>query len=90
MEIYRKKVLNHNHISETKKWYRFKMGGGGKKIQFLFPEDTHVTKIWKSTSQKDIFKEIWVKFGRSLIASIFKTIYLFFIVYLNCICKAET
>ena len=40
--------------------YRFKMAA---KNEFSFRENSHVTRIWKTTFLKEFFNEIWLKIG---------------------------
>ena len=39
---------------------RFKIAA---KNEFSFRENSHVTKIWKTTFPKEFFNEIWLKVG---------------------------
>ena len=35
----------------------------GDQKRIFASQNSHVTKIWKTTSQMDFFKEIWLKVG---------------------------
>ena len=37
---------------------------GGQKNKFSFRENSHVTKIWKTTFPMEFFNEIWLKVGK--------------------------
>ena len=47
------------------------------KKRFLFRENSHVTKIWKTTVPKEFSNEIWLKVGEH------ECIYIFEIKYKN-------
>ena len=41
-----------------KKWY---VQDGNQNNKFSIRKNSHVTKIWKNTFQKDFFNKIWLK-----------------------------
>ena len=36
---------------------------GSQKMEFSFPKNSHVTKIWKTAFPKEFFNKIWLKVG---------------------------